>query len=353
MASPDPVLDRFANEWLPLQLHWACSLDRGWPTGMRGGRDAANDFAALPPYEPAFVRELILTELSCQRDDGWVPRHFSARGHAGPERDRRSPVDAGAVVLEMVHAYLCCTRDWSLLGEGVPWLDDPAEATAPVIEHLLRISSYYLAPENIGEHGLCKVREGGWLDSLNKAGLAGRGEDVMLTCQVISGLRLLDELLNAAMVQGRIREDLHAGTLERHAAGRNQFGAALNEHAWNGAWYNGFFTDEGQWLFSDNDPDGKARAYGPACYWAVICGAAGPERRAQSMAVADRLRCSDGFLLHDHGFTGPYFPGGRMTSGDSPAGRSEHHNPYNHGSHGFLARAAATAGDGELLLEAL
>ncbi len=352
LRSPEPALDRFASEWLPLQLQWACSLDRGWPTGMRGGRDAANDFAALAPYDPAFVREMIRTELSCQRPDGWVPRHFSARGHAGRERDTRQPTDAGAVVLEMVHAYLCQTRDWVLLDQPLPWLDRPADETATVLEHVLRIVAYYREPQNLGEHGLCKLREGGWLDSLNQAGLRGRGEDVMLTCQVVYGLALVDEILAGAAAAG-----MRLAGADR--AGFTAFAAALTgavrQQAFNaGGWFSGFFNDEGRWLFSERDPDGEARLYGPANYWAVISGVARADLEPAALAVAERLRCPDGFLLHHPGFSHDFFTcGGRMTSGDSPDGRSEHHNPYNHGSHGFLARAAAVAGRGDLLLESL
>ena len=101
---------------------------------MRGGRDAANDFTAMTPLAPRWTRELILTELSCQRPDGWVPRHFSARGHAGPERDTRQPCDAGARVAEMVYEYLCFSRDFALLAERFPWLDQPAGQTENRVE---------------------------------------------------------------------------------------------------------------------------------------------------------------------------------------------------------------------------
>lgn len=350
-----PALTRYTNEWLPLQLKWACSLDRGWPTGMRGGRDAANDFAALTPHDAPFVREMILTELSCQRRDGWVPRHFSARGHAGKERDTRQPADAGAVVLEMVHDYLVRTRDIAVLAERIPWLDEPADRTDTVFEHTLRIARFYLDAANVGEHGLSKVYEGGWLDALNKAGLKGRGEDVMLTGQVVHGLRLLDDIVEAARRQRLCAEGRIEEWRREFAAARETFRRNAREHAFNRlGYFNGFFNDEGRWLFGPEDPDGEARIYGPASYWAVISGIAAPDLAASCMAVAERLRCDAGYLLHRPAFARNFFTcGGRMTSGDSPPGRSEHGNPYNHGSHGFLARAAATAGRGDLAHDAL
>lgn len=44
---------------------------------------------------------------------------------------------------------------------------------------------------------------------------------------------------------------------------------------------------------------------------------------------------------------------GRAASGDAPAGFAENGNVYNHGSHGFLLRALASAGDGDALFDTL
>ncbi len=355
IETPDTALNQYVNEWLPLQLDWVCSLDRGWPTGMRGGRDAANDFAALAPYDPAFTRELILTELSCQRDDGFVPRHFSAQGHAGPERDRRYPIDAGAVVVEMVHSYLGYTQDFSLFDEWLPWLDEPAERQEPFVVHLTRILDFYLDPENIGEHGLVKIREGGWLDSLNQAGVKGRGEGVMVTCQVVYALELVSEIVRKLKALNRVEPAVAEGLLNRYAEAKSVFKDSLLKHALNEeGYFNGFFNDDGHWLFSPKDPDGERRVYGPASYWAIISGVAVPEHLDACLQVVDFLRCEAGYQLNWPGFTKKRIPNvGRQASGDSPSGRSEHANPYNHGSHGFLGRAMSVAGKGDLLYDAL
>ena len=34
----------------------------------------------------------------------------------------------------------------------------------------------------------CKIREGDWNDSVNRAGLEGKGESVMVSCQAVLGL---------------------------------------------------------------------------------------------------------------------------------------------------------------------
>lgn len=355
VTTPDAALNRYTNEWMPVQLDWVCSLDRGWPTKMRGGRDAANDFTAMAPLEPQFTRALILTELSCQRLDGWVPRHFSAKGHSGPERDVRRACDAGAWVLEMVHEYLCHTRDFALLDEAIPWLDQPADRKDTVLEHLIRALDFFLMEDNIGEHGLVKLHEGEWLDTVNRAGMRGRGEGVMITAQVIMSLvqmQMLVRFLGARKIMPANRVQELLALYERK---RVAFTESMRKHAWNSeGYFNGFFNDDGHWLFSPRDPDGQRRVYGAASWWAIISGVAVPDLVESCLKEMDFLKCDMGYRLNWPPFVyGPVPNVGRMASGDSPAGRSEHANPYNQGSHGFLGRALAVAGKGNLLREVL
>jgi cellobiose phosphorylase len=355
VKTPDPALNRYTNEWMPVQLDWVCSLDRGWPTKMRGGRDAANDFTAMAPLDPAFTRALILTELSCQRVDGWVPRHFSAKGHSGPERDVRQACDAGAWVLEMVYEYLCHTKDFDLLKEVIPWLDQPADRKDTVLEHLIRAVQFFINDANLGEHGLVKLWEGEWLDTVNRAGMRGRGEGVMVTAQVIMSLVQMQVLIRhladgKSMPASRAQE-----LLDLYERKRVAFTDSMRKHAWNSeGYFNGFFNDDGHWLFSPKDPDGQRRVYGAASWWAIIAGVAAPDMVDSCLKEMDFLKCDMGYRLNWPPFVyGPVPNVGRMASGDSPAGRSEHANPYNQGSHGFLGRALAVAGKGDLLREVL
>jgi cellobiose phosphorylase len=345
--SPDEALNQYANEWLPLQMDWVCSLDRGHPSGMRGGRDGASDFTANVPIDPDWTREIILTQLSCQKPDGLCPRHYSSAGHSGKERDHRMHRDAGAWVIEMVYEYLAHTKDFSILEEKVPWLDEPADQTDTVWNHLLKALDFYLGEDGRGEHGLVKIEEGEWLDTVNIAGQEGRGEGVMLTNQVIMACHfmkeiaqktgadkaLIDSFVNAA---GELKE-----SLLKHA---------LNEEGY----FNGFFNDDGNWIFSTKDPDGQKRVYGPASWWSLASGVAIPDQVDSCLATLDFLKCDAGWRLNWPQFRfGEVKKVGRMATCDTPPGRAEHGNAYNQGSHGFLARGLAAAGKGDLLYEAL
>jgi len=355
VQTPDEVLNQYVNEWLPLQLDWVCSLDRGHPSGMRGGRDCANDFTAMLPLDTGWTRQIILTQLSCQRGDGWCPRHFSSKGHAGKERDTRNPLDAGAWVIEMVYEYLCHTKDFAILDEKLPWLNEDASKRDTVLEHLIRALEFFIKDENLGEHGIIKIGEGEWLDTVNNAGSKGRGEGVMLTNQVIMCIVWMKGIVTKPGNAGKLDENKTRQLVQEYDRKVKSITENLNKYAYNKeGYYNGFFNDDGHWLFSPEDPDGVKRIYGPASWWSLASGAAIPDKVESCLKQLDFLKCDAGYRLDWPPFIyGTVDHVGRMASGDSPAGRAEHGNAYNQGSHGFLGRGLAAAGKGDLLYQSI
>ena len=150
----NPYYDNFVNNFAPLQMYWVGSLDRGWPSSMRGSRDASQDFTGMVPLYPKWARSVILDLFFHQRTDGWMPRQISTISREAPH-DMRYFVDGGAFFLELINEYLTFTRDIEFLSERVKWLDSEEEST--VLEHIFRTVDYYLDEKNIGEHGLCKA----------------------------------------------------------------------------------------------------------------------------------------------------------------------------------------------------
>ncbi len=355
IATPDARLDRYVNEFLPLQLEWVILLDRGWPTGLRGVRDCAQDVTALVPLDPSLSRRRLLELFSVQRSDGWFPRQYDIGGD--PSRhDLRQYVDGGVWVWELLYEYLCWTRDFGVLQEELPWLD--GASPAPLLEHARRLAAYYTSPGGLGEHGLCLIREGDWNDSVNRAGLEGRGESVMVTCQAVLMLRQWADLLRrlpdlAPGVAESLPDVLRvAGDAE---AAADSFADALRRHALNGEGYlNGVFTDLGQWVFSPKDPDGARRVNVPVNSFGIIGGLLKGSEAARVLSVIRSLKGRDGFPLFHPPIGRPPIPGlGRIGEGDLAPGLGENGTVYNHGCHGFLGRAAAAAGDGDLLYEVL
>lgn len=350
LRAPDEAFSRYVTEFLPLQLDWVMQLDRGWPTGMRGTRDAAQDATAMVPLDPALARRRLREIFSVQRSDGWFPRQYSTTGRGG-RHDLRNYVDAGLWVWELLWEYLCYTRDFALLDEKLPWLE--AKRAAPVLEHAAKIFAYYLAPGNLGEHGLCKIRAGDWLDSVNRAGLEGRGESVMVSCQAVLGLQQAAELGEYLARRGGPRRLPQQGRQFREAADRLR--RNLLAHARNRqGYFNGVFNDAGRWIFSPKDPDGRKRVSGPANAFAIIAGIVQGRERDRVFRALDFLQGPHGWRLFYPPIGDPPLEKlGRIGQGDLAPGVSENGTPYNHGAHGFLGRAAWSAGRGTLLYEVL
>ncbi|MBQ6831352.1 MAG: hypothetical protein IJO28_01830 [Oscillospiraceae bacterium] len=343
VTTGDSTFDAYVNHWLPLQMNWVASLDRGWPTGMRGSRDSAQDYAALLYSNTKAPKQILLTMLECQRTDGWFPRQYSANGRHG-KHDLRTHVDGGAFFVEFLYKYLAHTRDFDILNKVIPWLDSDREST--VLEHLITAVEYYICPENIGEHGLCKIRGGDWLDAVNTAGLEDRGESVTVSEQTVMSLKYLADILRMLDKNADVSRYLDfAETLKK----------CINQHAFNEqGFYNGVFNDDGKWIFSDCDPDGECRMYGVSNYYAIISGVAEREKHAAIVKKAQSLKCDKGYrLFYPHLGDKPMEKVGRIASGDVPRYLGENGNVYNHGSQGFFARALAEAGEGDLLFDTL
>jgi hypothetical protein len=347
-TSPDEALNRYVNEWLPLQLEWVGKLDRGWPTGMRGTRDSAQDTNAILYWHESEARSRFLELLQVQRTDGWFPRQYSTFGPEG-KHDLRSYVDSGLWVWELGYDYLGQTGDYAILNESLRWLD--AAKTASAGAHLFRILDYYLAEENIGSHGLCKIREGDWNDSINQAGLEGKGESVMVSCQFYMALRQALELLPLIPANLHAKYGIKEKSVYQQAAVKLQ--KNLMKHAFNQkGYFNGVFTDAGQWVFSPQDPDKRARINGPVNSFSIISEVAAPGNYKSILKALASLKGPYGWRLFYPAIGNPpIFKLGRIGTGNLAQGLCENGTPYNHGSQGFLGRAAAAAGKGDWLYE--
>lgn len=339
LQSPDPVFDDYVNVWLPRQLSWVALLDRGWATGLRGVRDAAQDYTAVAWIEPQTSREILRLLFSSQRVDGWFPRQVALPGGNG-FHDLRPYVDSGCWVVELLHDYLRITGDRAILRESLPWLGGDGASTVSV--HLQKAVEYYLDPLNRGAHDLVLIRGGDWNDAIHLAGLRGRGETVMTSCQAVVALRQAADIVESS--DKKLAAHYRAGAETLRLAIRK---AALNKRGF----LRGVSTDDGRWIFSERDPDGRERINTAVQAWGIIAGVlSGPESRNLLKMILQRSGPHGVRLFHPPLGEPPISGVGRVASGDLMAGVAENGTVYNHGSQTFLARAAAAAGDGDALI---
>lgn len=336
----DPDFDSFVNGFLPLEMYWVSSLDRGWPTGMRGVRDAANDFEGMLCYDKQMCKGVIENIFSKQRGDGWYPRQVPFG--TGTKFDLREFVDSACFFTEYVYDYLAYTDDYSILENKYGYYD--CETQESGLTHLKKGMDYLLSDDALGVHGLVKIRGGDWLDCLSGAGKKGRGESVMVSCQLVMCLKYLVEILNKV---GQVNE------VEKYEKAGYKLKNAINKAAFNGRFYNAVYTDNDTWLFSEKDEDGEERVYVPTNAYAVISGVASGKENEIFNEIA-KLKTSDGYKLFSKPLGGKFIDGiGKMGTGDFQPYFAENGSVYNHGSQCFLIRALAKAGRYEEISDVL
>jgi len=337
IKTDNPLYDDFINYFTPLQMYWVGSLDRGWPSSMRGTRDASQDFVGITPLDHDWAKKTILQLLEHQRTDGWFPRQVSTISRHAPH-DMRDFSDGGAFFLELLYEYLAFTRNAKLLEEKVWWLDSDEQST--VLDHVLRCVDYYIRPANIGEHGLCKVWHGDWYDIMDKIGSKGRGESVTVTAQMVLGLKYMLLIFDWLRDLGKLNATCEELVFV-YKQKREDFIAALKTHAYNAkGYFNGYFNDDGKWLLSDDDPDGEDRLYLVSNAWAIISGVADEEAKKSVLENIEKYNFGRmGYNTGSSDFKHPVPTAGRIgLKAFSMA------CPYNH-AQSFLVRASCIAGD--------
>jgi cellobiose phosphorylase len=162
----------------------------------------------------------------------------------------------------------------------------------------------------------------------------------MVSCQLVLALK------QAADLFGRLGRD---GA--RYVEFAERIRQNIRNHAINDEGYlNGVFNDDGKWIFSPNDPDGAKRVNSPVNSFGIIAGVFEEEELPVVFKHLKTLKKDNGYALFFPGIGEPPIEKlGRIGQGDLLPGVGENGTPYNHGSHGFLGRAAAVSGKGDML----
>ncbi len=305
-TTPEEKLNSLFNYWIKrsIQMHAQVGTDTG-----KGFRDIMQATWALSGYDSEGARNKILECLEHQYSDGHTLRGWN------PEDDHHYS-DGPVWIAPAVDSYLKETRDFSFLNIEVPYYDT---GKATVWEHVMK--AIRCSTEDLGPHGLVRIRYGDWNDSLNMMGTGGNGESVWTSIAMVFSIRC------AAEIAGKVlREEKTAGELFRRM---EKLRTSIDNYGWDGEWYLEGYNDSGMKVGSKEEKEG--RIYLNPQTWAIMAGIVGTARLEKILAAIDReLEDKCGSLVLTPAYTHPNPEIGRLTW--FTPGMWENGSPYCHGT---------------------
>ncbi len=349
VVTPSTELNALVNRWSLYQA-LACRM---WArsaiyqsSGAFGFRDQLQDGMAFVYAEPSVTKAHILRAAGRQFQEGDV-QHWWHEPSGRGVRTRFS--DDLAWLPFCADHYVRVSGDTRIWDEHAPYLDmrqlEPhehevydkpivSETTGTLYEHCVRALDRACTR---GDHGLPLIGSGDWNDGMSRVGVLGKGESVWLAWFLIATLRRFAR-------HAELRGDGAVVDRMRHRA--DEYAAAVERSAWDGAWYRRAYFDDGSPLGSATSSE--CRIDSIAQSWAVLSEAGDVERARTAMkSVQEHLvRDDDRMILlltppfdhtdHDPGYIKGYLPGVR-----------ENGAQYTHAAL-WTIFAAAGVGDGDL-----
>lgn len=332
IETPEPTLDPLCNDWLRYQAISSRLWGRAGyyqQSGAYGFRDQLQDSQVWLTIDPDRCRDQLRLHARHQFVDGSVVHWW----HPLTEQGHVTRMTDDLLWLAFVSAnYLKETGDYSVLEDREPFLD--ADVPATLGEHVEL--AFARVESRTSSRGLPYIGEGDWNDGLSALGIEERGESVWLA-QFLAGL-----YGDWAEIQRR-RGDLERASEYLHR--RRLLIDAVNEHAWDGAWYRRATADDGGWIGSAGNRFG--RVFLNAQTWAILNDIAPPERAAACLAaIREHLVTDAGALLLVPAWSEPDERVGYITR--YAPGLRENGGVYTHAATWAIA-AAAKSRDAELV----
>lgn len=268
--------DRFFREHI---------LSQGAPyqyiAGLQGAaRDPLQHALPLIFSDPELVREILRYTLKEIQPDGSIP--YGIVGSGVPMPCRYRPSDLELWLLWLASEYVLATRDTRFLNETIPpyarRADSPGDRT---VRQLLENAYRHITDViGFGEHGLMRLSNGDWNDSIvnrfapaQAAEVSQQGESVLnaaMACYVLSYYAQMLDFIGHSSLAGDVRAKAEA---QRVAVGRQ----------WAGRWF------RRAWLGEQSGWCGEQQLWMEPQPWAILGGGAAPEQVTTLVAAINEL----------------------------------------------------------------
>ncbi|HOL79704.1 MAG TPA: hypothetical protein PLA10_06740, partial [Clostridiales bacterium] len=337
IGTPDKALNNIFNDFLPWQILNVRILGRtGFYQcgGAYGFRDQLQDCSALVLTNPEIVRRQIIRSCAAQFPEGDVLHWWHTNpGKPNAVKGVRTRYSDDLLWLPFVTAeYVLKTGDYDFLKTQVPFVEGPllseteheryfepeiSSEMASIEEHCRRAIE---KSGSKGAHGLPLIGGGDWNDSFNLVGIKGHGESVWLAQFRAMTLKLFAEVL---------QKTGDAAAAQEYRKEAQELLNAVDEHAWNGAWYLRAFYDDGSPLGAAGNPECEIDLLPQA--FAVLSGMPDKERIDTALKSAiDKLVDEKAGIIKL--FTPAFTPFGKQTGyvNAYPQGVRENGGQYTH-----------------------
>jgi len=298
----DPLFRTQAHPWVEREALWSSYYLRSGLTydsffrehilsqgagyqylaGLQGAaRDPLQHVLPFVFTDPQIVRAILRYTLKEIRADGSIP--YGIVGHGVPMPCVYHPSDLQLWLLWVASEYVLATRDGEFLHERVPLYprqearpDDPT-----VLDFLSRSFTHLTSVIGVGKHGLLRLFNGDWNDSIVYTHLTPE--------QASQVVQVGESVLNAAMAAYVF--DYYARMLDsierREWADQARTKAKAQREAVQAQWYGRWYRRA--WLSGELGWVGEKQMWLAPQPWALIGGCVPPEKIATLVAAVDEL----------------------------------------------------------------
>lgn len=352
VETPDRSFDFMVNHWYLYQVYSARLFARAGfyqVGGATGFRDQLQDVMGILYSDPDYARRQILDHAAHQFPEGDVLHWWHESLLLGA---RTTFSDDYLWLVFVTYQYVNVTGDNSILAERVPFCigeqlkpgeaergiryqrgvmpqDDDARLSVPTLyDHLCLCMHRALSRR--GAHGLPLMGCGDWNDGMSRVGVQGKGESVWVAFFILDLIPKMIDITNR-VDQSSIDQSLIPALHQ----GRSELVAALQNNAWDGAWFLRAYFDNGDPMGTRNNTECQIDLISQA--WSILTDVATPEQKSSIFK-----ECEARLVNREHEIIQLLSPSFKHSANhpgyimDYPRGVRENGGQYTHGAMWYI-----------------